>query len=151
MKDRACGIILRNNKVMFIEQWYDIDDLRHMFVGGGVEENETPEQAVLRELHEEANITGKILFGPITVTKRRTEHIFILSIGDQEPTPGYDPEYAADDQDITNILWYDADDDIDLFNDVDIGYFRLVIEEAEKHNVSSEWADILKNIVSNAR
>jgi ADP-ribose pyrophosphatase YjhB (NUDIX family) len=152
MMDRACGIIIRNNKLMFIEQKYG-NEFFHLFVGGGVEENETPEQAVIRELNEEATVSGEILFGPVTVSgKRRVEHMFIINIADDaEPSPGYDPEFPMDDQDITGVIWLDADIDIKIFTDKDIEYFKLIITDAEKQKVNSEWLIVLKRIVSNYR
>jgi len=150
--DRACGIIIRNNKLMFIEQKCG-NEIFHLFVGGGVEENETPEQAVIRELNEEANVSGEILFGPITVSeKRRVEHMFIINIAnDAEPSPGYDPELPMNDQDITGVIWLDADIDIKIFTNKDIEYFKLIITKAEKQKVNSEWLIVLKRIVHNYR
>ena len=152
MMDRACGIIIRNNKLMFIEQKCG-NEIFHLFVGGGVEENETPEQAVIRELNEEANVSGEILFGPITVSeKRRVEHMFIINIAnDAEPSPGYDPELPMNDQDITGVIWLDADIDIKIFTNKDIEYFKLIITKAEKQKVNSEWLIVLKRIVHNYR
>ena len=69
--------------------------LCHVFVGGGIEENETPEQAVLRELKEEANVDGKIIYGPVHIANKEHNHeyFFLLSINDdQMPKLGYDPE-----------------------------------------------------------
>ena len=60
---RATGMVLSGSKVMFMQQVVD-RNLHHVYVGGGVEENETPDQAILRELSEEANVVGNILYGP---------------------------------------------------------------------------------------
>ena len=66
--------------------------------GGGVEKNETPEQAALRELKEECNVDGKIIkktskyVDPYDETKHF--HTFHIDIGAQEPSLGIDPEFT---------------------------------------------------------
>jgi ADP-ribose pyrophosphatase YjhB (NUDIX family) len=75
--------------------------------GGGVELKEIPAEAALRELEEECCVRGEILqqidhvtdgFGIETIT-------FQVEIGSQEPRMGADPEFAHDNQILTDVRW----------------------------------------------
>ncbi len=73
---RAAGIIIRDNKILVFRRykegrWY------HAFPGGGAEEGETPEEAILREMKEELCIDIKqchLLFK--VETKLDTDYLF---------------------------------------------------------------------------
>ena len=75
---RAAGIIIKDKKTLVFKRlkngrWY------HAFVGGGVEENETPKKAVLREIKEEICVNVKeckFLF--MVETKPDTDYLFNL-------------------------------------------------------------------------
>ncbi|BBH24566.1 hypothetical protein Back11_59110 [Paenibacillus baekrokdamisoli] len=49
----AQGIIVQGNSVLMVKQFVQRGDIVWNFPGGGIEENETPEQACLREVKEE--------------------------------------------------------------------------------------------------
>jgi 8-oxo-dGTP diphosphatase len=49
----AQGIIIRDNKMLMVKQFVQRGDIVWNFPGGGIEEGETPEQAMIREVHEE--------------------------------------------------------------------------------------------------
>lgn len=75
--------------------------------GGGVEDNETPAAAALRELQEECCVAGIIISqisdyvddsGINTIT-------YHIAIGNQEPRMGMDPEFAPDKQVMVNMKW----------------------------------------------
>jgi 8-oxo-dGTP diphosphatase len=51
-KNRAGGILILNNKVLLIHRIKDKEEF-YVFPGGGLEINETPTQAVIREWKEE--------------------------------------------------------------------------------------------------
>jgi len=144
-------MVLRGNKIMFMQQVVG-GKLCHVFAGGGVEENETPEQAVLRELREEANVDGTILYGPVYKKggAREYEHFFLLTIGDDQiPTLGYDPEIPEGEETaLRGIVWRDIDDDCDDFSEVDKDYLTILTSHAMEHNVQEDWLKKLLKIIA---
>ena len=60
MRVRSAAILIQNNSLALMERHRDG---RHYFTfpGGGVDEGETPEQAVIREAHEELGIEAKVI------------------------------------------------------------------------------------------
>ena len=77
--------------------------------GGGVEVDETPEQAAVRELYEECGVRGTVIretsivtFSPDPDDKYYT---YLIDIGDQTPHMGKDPELGKEDQIIVDLSW----------------------------------------------
>ena len=137
MRKRAVCVVIRGGKVLFVEQMV-YGQKRRVFIGGGIEAGESPSEAALRELDEEANVAGKIVFGPVIWDKLMKEYIFVVSIsGDARPTLGYDPELAADGQEIKGLVWLDLAADAKLFSEVDMEYFRRISAHWEEW----EWID----------
>lgn len=60
MRNRAGGILIENGKVLLIHRIKDNDEY-YVFPGGGIETNETIEQATKRELLEEAGIEVELI------------------------------------------------------------------------------------------
>ena len=56
---RATAIIIEDNKILLIHRKNDKD--YYVFPGGGVEDGESTEQAVLRELMEETSISAEVI------------------------------------------------------------------------------------------
>ncbi|MCL2532241.1 MAG: NUDIX hydrolase [Oscillospiraceae bacterium] len=102
---RAQALVTRGNQVLMVQHCMG-DDAHYCLPGGGIECGETPEQAALRELREECNVTGTIIrkssewADPYHTGTNYTYHI---DIGDQIPTLGFDPELQT--QILTQVRW----------------------------------------------
>lgn len=103
---RAQCIVLDTHRVLLVENRQD-GVTWWCLPGGRIEEGETPEQAVLRELREECCVEGTIV--------RRTSHVdygggdetysFLVDIGSQRPRLGHDPNLPMAEQVIVDVVW----------------------------------------------
>ena len=59
-RNRSQAMVCRDGKLLLVEHRMKGRDFFNL-PGGGIEENETPEEAALRELNEEAGVSGKIV------------------------------------------------------------------------------------------
>ena len=77
MRVRSAAILIQNNALALMERHRDG---RHYFSfpGGGVDEGETPEQAVVREAHEELGIEVKVIRLAAEVWFRGKQQFFFL-------------------------------------------------------------------------
>jgi len=76
--------------------------------GGALEQGETPEQGALRELHEEAQVIGRIVrptSRALDIHGEDDTYTFLVDIGGQEPTLGHDPELHPDDAILVDVQW----------------------------------------------
>ncbi len=64
-RDRSQSMVIRGNRILLVEHQLFGRDFFNL-PGGGIEENETPEQAALRELEEECQVKGTLV-RPLTV------------------------------------------------------------------------------------
>lgn len=106
-KGRAQCLIVRDNKILMVKHRVNGDEW-FCLPGGGIEEGETPEIAIIRELQEECLIQGSII-------KKTSEYVdpfdgnkhfytFYIEIGDQIPTLGSDPE-LINDPILVDVCW----------------------------------------------
>ena len=147
MRERATCITIRGNEILFVQQMVN-GQSRNVFVGGGIEENETPQETALRELKEETNVDGEIIFGPAIIEKKMKEYVFVVRIADYaQPTLGYDPELPLDKQEIKSLNWLDTIEDIGLFNKFDCAYFQAIIDESKSKEIKEYWVAVLENII----
>jgi 8-oxo-dGTP pyrophosphatase MutT (NUDIX family) len=77
--------------------------------GGGIEDNETPAEAALRELEEEAGVKGHIL-RPLTIEYKADmeSRIFTYLVEipeDAVAEKGTDPELPPEEQTIISVVW----------------------------------------------
>ena len=61
MRDVACGIVNKDNKILMVKRAKKEGDLLWVFPGGKVENGETNEQACIREVFEETGLNVSII------------------------------------------------------------------------------------------
>ena len=111
-KDGAFCIVIRDSKILLIRQRRDGREY-YGRPGGGIEPGETPEQAAIRELWEECNVTGKIIKSLGTYRCPHvgtTVHSFQVDIGDQTPMLG--PNLTEKERQIFQEIRWMAQDEL---------------------------------------
>ena len=111
-RDRSQSMVIRGNRILLVEHQLFGRDFFNL-PGGGIEENETPEQAALRELEEECQVKGTLV-RPLTVEYKpdleSRVFTFLVEIPeDAVAKAGIDPELPADEQSIIGVNWMRLD------------------------------------------
>lgn len=91
---RASCLVIRDNKILMAKHSQDGIEY-YCLPGGGIELDETPEQAAVRELKEECLVDGTIINMTCICSfpdESKQNYTFHIDIGEQEPKLGYDPE-----------------------------------------------------------
>lgn len=107
-RDRSQAVVCRDGKILLVEH---ILNGRNFFnlPGGGIDENETPEEAAIRELKEEACVKGTIVRPLAIEYKPDLEsriYSFLVEIPkDATPQKGVDPELSEGEQTIRSVKW----------------------------------------------
>ena len=112
-RDRSQSMVIRGNLILLVEHQLFGRDFFNL-PGGGIEENETPEQAALRELEEECQVKGTLV-RPLTVEYKpdleSRVFTFLVEIPeDAVAKAGIDPELPADEQSIIGVKWMRLDE-----------------------------------------
>lgn len=112
-RDRSQSMVIRGNHILLVEHQLFGRDFFNL-PGGGIEENETPEQAALRELEEECQVKGTLV-RPLTVEYKpdleSRVFTFLVEIPeDAVAKAGIDPELPADEQSIIGVKWMRLDE-----------------------------------------
>ncbi|HBZ65176.1 MAG TPA: hypothetical protein DEO89_11590 [Lachnospiraceae bacterium] len=112
-RDRSQSMVIRGNRILLVEHQLFGRDFFNL-PGGGIEENETPEQAALRELEEECQVKGTLI-RPLTVEYKpdleSRVFTFLVEIPeDAVAKTGIDPELPADEQSIIDVKWMRLDE-----------------------------------------
>ena len=98
-RNRSQAMVCRDGKLLLVEHRMKGRDFFNL-PGGGIEENETPEEAALRELNEEAGVSGKIV-RPLAIEYKPD----LESRDDAVPHKGIDPELSESEQTIVGVTW----------------------------------------------
>ena len=112
-RDRRQSKVIRGNRILLVEHQLFGRDFFNL-PGGGIEENETPEQAALRELEEECQVKGTLV-RPLTVEYKpdleSRVFTFLVEIPeDAVAKAGIDPELPANEQSIIGVKWMRLDE-----------------------------------------
>lgn len=112
-RDRAQAMVIQDNKILMVKHRLFGREF-YCLPGGGVEGNETYEQAALRELQEESLVKGSIVrklsiqFKP---DGKGEVHTFLVKLLEGEvPGVGKDPEFSEDEQSIIGVEWLEFDE-----------------------------------------
>ena len=111
MADRACMAIINNNQILLVKQSYK-DKIIWTMPGGSIHENETPEEAAVRESKEEVKLNTKVI--KLLYSGKRTTGIgyyycFLGEIISGKAALGSDPELPADGQELMELKWWDIE------------------------------------------
>lgn len=112
-RDRSQSMVIRGNRILLVEHQLFGRDFFNL-PGGGIEENETSEQAALRELEEECQVKGTLV-RPLTVEYKpdleSRVFTFLVEIPeDAVAKAGIDPELPANEQSIIGVKWMRLDE-----------------------------------------
>lgn len=151
-RQRVQAIAIQNNRVLFGSGMIDEKQNRRFFIGGGIEEGETAEEAIIRELMEEANVEATIIF-KFEKEYKENHHTFLVEIGEQEVSLGYDPE----DEEVGKPAHLKALQKLEFiqlnqgfrFSSIDLEYFKILLEECNARSYVPEWYGKIKRLVEN--
>ena len=108
-RNRSQAVVCRNGKLLLVEHRMKGRDFFNL-PGGGIEEDETPAEAALRELSEEAGVEGHVI-RPLAIEYKPDleSRIFTFLVEipeDAVPQKGTDPELSEEEQTIVGVSWF---------------------------------------------
>lgn len=124
LRQRACAAVIRNGRILMVRQRHAGREFWTL-PGGGLEPDESPEQATLRELREETGLEGRTS----RLLYRRREGVnetyCFLVEADGGARLGADPELAADAQVLSAVRWTPL---AQLADDLQVGLVIAALE-----------------------
>ncbi|MDR7071575.1 NUDIX hydrolase [Fictibacillus barbaricus] len=109
------GVVIQNNQLLMVKQRVKRGDTVWNFPGGGVEKDETFEEACIREVREETGYAERIIELLYT---NDSKHTYLCEVVSGELT-------IEDDEDILDVQWVGLFDD-HYFDDVSKPIVELV-------------------------
>lgn len=106
-RERAFAAIIKDECILMVHESNGSKSFWTL-PGGGLEHDETFEEAVVREVREEVNVDVKVVKHLFTGTyEYGVEKCFLAELIDPEaiPTLGVDPELPEDNQFLTEVKW----------------------------------------------
>ncbi len=116
---RYQGAIIHDDSILLIRHQHHHDGRTYwLFPGGGIQDGETEEQCVMREMKEETNLdveVGPLILDepthPEAIYQRRKTYLCHPIKG--SPSPGYEPELdAAAVYAIVEVRWFDLKEEV---------------------------------------
>lgn len=142
MRDRSVVFVIRDKKILMEKLCYGGRTF-YSIPGGGIEDDETPEEAAIRELKEECGLDGVIVKKLAEIYNHdRIEYSFEVRVPENQPAiKGYDPEEPKDEQSIKDVLWMDLNQIAEKDRAFLWGYGLLAVDEFLEEVLS--WGDIV--------
>ncbi len=141
MKNRSMALVVQDNKILMVKQKLNEREF-YTIPGGGIESNETPEQAAVRELEEECGIYGSVK-RKLCVNYRKDgskEYVFLVEVAsDSEPIIGSDPEMPEDEQIIKAVQWMKWEELSERDKAYLWSYGLLDVDEFENEDIKNNY------------
>ncbi|MEI4828682.1 NUDIX domain-containing protein [Bacillus sp. FJAT-53711] len=97
MRDRSAAIIVEEGKLALIKRIWD-EEVYYVFPGGGIEEGETTEEAIIREVYEELGLHVQLQKLATTVKYNGTQYFYEAIIVGGTFGNGQGEEYVKNDR-----------------------------------------------------
>jgi len=112
MRKRSCAALIQNNKILMVKHHHD-NKIYWTLPGGGLEANESYEEAAVREFFEETGLKVRIvkhLFDePLLFSKGNNRCFLVEQTCSNNAQLGYDPEeqnLAQEEQMLQDLKWF---------------------------------------------
>ncbi|TQR16404.1 NUDIX hydrolase [Psychrobacillus soli] len=111
MRNRGATVIIENGRIALIKRTKP-HTTYYVFPGGGIEDGETPEQAAIRETHEELGVHVRIQRTLKILQYNGTQHFFLADIIGGKFGTGTGEEYShtSVQRGIYEPIWVNIDD-----------------------------------------